>query len=68
MILGTKKKYSGIINDIIKPWWGAGNVLLFHSNNHMDPDGSENLIQSLLFCQDVSVLNNDWENIVGAVL
>ena len=40
--------FSGIINNvIIKPWWGVGDALLFQSNNHMDPNGAGNPIQSL---------------------
>ena len=41
---------------------------MFHSNNHMDPDNSENPNQSLPCCQNVSVFNNDWENIACEVL
>ena len=72
IILGTKDKKlccSAIINNInIEPWRGVGDALLFHSNNHMDPDDSENPVQSLPHCQNVSVFNDDWENIVGKVL
>ena len=67
---GKKIVSSIIINDMIisNHGGGVGDALLFHSNNHMDPNDSENPVQSLPHYQNVSVFNDDWENIVGKVL
>ena len=53
---------------MIEPWRGVGDALLFHSNNHMDPNGSENPNQSLPRCQKFQSLMMIGETLFGAVL
>lgn len=64
MILWTRRIKSCVVvlSSTILLYWTSDLLLL--ENNHMDPNGSENPIQSLPCCQDVSMFINDWENIV----